>query len=185
MIRWICESSQSNYIYFKHSGLFKWFLWPHGVELGLTNVLWSFDATFNGKWKSYFDYIISKTWRKISAWPSDWQNNHFASTRQKKVLSLHWIGLADEELQKLATLGLGYLLQFSIFLCFLKSAEMEMKRKSPTCDCGSGSAPAWRRRSTISLKPETCDKFPQTLCPKHYICIQILVTAKSLKISAF
>ena len=85
------------------------------------------------------------------------------------MLSLHWIGLADEELQKLATLGLGYLLQFSIFLCFLKSAEMEMKRKSPTCDCGSGSAPAWRRRSTISLKPETCDKFPQTSCPKHYM----------------
>ena len=78
----------------------------------------------------------------------------------QKLLMLKLVFDSHLQLQKLATLGLGYLLQFSIFLCFLESAEMEMKRKSPTCDCGSGSAPAWRRRSTISLKPETCDKFP-------------------------
>ena len=121
--------------------------------------------------------------------PSDWQYNHFASTWQNNVLSLHCIGLVYEEaFSKVVDVEIGVWLSFAVtkagnlssliplaifdyFLCFLETAEMEMKRKSPTCDCGSGSAPAWRRRSTISLKPETCDKFPQASCPKHYIWI--------------
>ena len=45
--------------------------------------------------------------------------------------------------------------------CMAVTMTVTMSLTILTCDCGSGSAPAWRSRRTMSLNPDTCTRGPE------------------------